>query len=111
MQGVPVTGAGNPLWGTLIWHYGAVTSWTNGYQAGYLYTSNGGGCPGVNLWVVQFGGGTYARAGGDSGGPYITIDGNGTGFVARGTHFGGTTPNVGFMVPIGSITAAGYSIG
>ncbi len=109
VRGDAVTASGDPAFGDWAWHFGHTTTWSWGYYDAWSLISNTGDCQGQGVWTMTIGQGAYAHAGGDSGGPYVQW--NGSGFTARGTHWGaGGGSHVGRMVPISTLNAIGLYV-
>jgi hypothetical protein len=107
IQGMPFTGGqGNVGAGTQLYKWGTATGWSYPTM-GYFATSNSS-CIGVAVAVLN--GGT--SAGGDSGGPIMTLTWNGSGYSynAVGTNRGRYTNGNVMIIPMSSIHAAGFYV-
>ena len=99
----------DPAVGDSVWKYGVATGWSNGTAYTYSVVSstkcNGVTVPAFNITVQLYQG--MSHSGGDSGGPYISV--NGSTYVARGTHRGYQGAYT-VAIPISTLVASGWPV-
>jgi hypothetical protein len=96
----------DPAWGTVVEKYGRNTGWTWGYAGNYATSQFPDSCV---VPVQRYSGPDLESAGGDSGGPYLTLQGSPLKYVPRGTHRGKAAGYI-ISVPISAINAQGWYV-
>jgi len=97
----------DPANGATVQKYGRMTGWTYGNAGNYSTSQFPGSCV---VSVQRYSGGNIASIGGDSGGPYLTLEpGSPATYVPRGTHRGSSSGYI-IAVPISAINAQGWYV-